>query len=303
MNRFFLATSSLVFLVSCTRAGTLPPSQVLHKAAEAGQMLESAAFTVTADFSGTTDMLEGTWEGTATINGTLSDGGKQLQFALTTDAEKTDEQNTDSTVNLSADVIVAAENEVYLKLNTFTFNPPSQLLPPDLLTQMLSQWWVIPSGTTEEGSAEDITPDPSLLRMQASVIKVTDDNGLTTIDNRTAYQYDVEIDPAKMKDYFMEITRMQGKDAEKEVQALADLQATGKIWIDAETFQTRRIQWNIHSKNPKKPQDLTLIMAITRHNEPVTITLPAHAAPFPGSSLTGIPAFENMSGSVPPSLR
>lgn len=301
MNRFIPVLCSVVLLSSCTRAGSLPPTQVLHKAAEAGQLLSSAAFSVSADFSGETDLLDGRWDGTLNASGTLTDGGRQLQFTFTADTKQKTEGKGDSDIALSADVVVAAENEVYLKLHTFTIDPPSSILPPDLLKALLAQWWIIPSGSGADTPSDSITPDPSLLRMQASVIRVVRDNGLVEINNRTAYQYDVEMDPAKMKDYFIEVTRMQGKDAEEEIQALAELQATGKIWIDADTFQTHRILWNIHSTNPTKPQDSTLDISITRHNEPVTITLPADAAPFPGHSLTEVPAFESLPRSVPPS--
>ncbi|UPA22020.1 hypothetical protein K8942_03045 [Candidatus Peribacteria bacterium] len=295
MNRFFPALCSVVFFVSCTRAGDLPPSQVLHKAAEASQSLESAAFDVRASFSGKTELIDGSWDGDAHATGSLTDGGKQLQFALQVDATKLNEQKQKSTVSLSSDVIVAAENEVYLRLNTFTIDPASQLLPPELLAQMMNQWWVIPSDNAD--SPADLAPDPSLLRMQASVVTVTNDHGLTTIGDHTAYEYDITIDPQKMRDYLTEVSRVSGQEATADMDALSDLQANGTIWIDADTFQIHRISWTISSTNAAQPQDVELTVDISKHNIPVTFTLPTDAAPFPGAGLT------TMSGSVSPSSR
>lgn len=305
MNRFFPALFSVVFVVSCTRAGDLPPSQVLHKAAETSQTLESAAFTVHAVFSGETDIIDGNWDGNAHATGTLTDGGKQLQFALNVDAEKRDAQNAVSTIVLSSDMIVAAENEVYLRLNTFSIEPASLILPPELLGQLMNQWWRIPSasGSSLENPA-DITPDPSLLRMQASVVTVTKDHGLTDIQGRDAYQYDVTIDPAKLKEYLQEVARVSGKDATADIDALAGLQTNGTLWIDADTFHIHRITWNISSTDAARPQELQLDIGITNHNAPVTITLPDNAALFPGAGLnTDIPDMQMFSTPVSPSSR
>lgn len=240
--------------------------------------------------------MEGDWNGNGSISGTMTNAGKQIQFTLDATGDNTDSAKEKSAYTISSDVIIGGENEVYLRMHTFDINPPSQLLPPALLTRLLNQWWLIPS---KSGSTTpDLAPDPSLLRMQASVIAVTKDHGLTTINGHSAYQYDVTIDPAKFSAYLDQIATTQGKTSASDKAAFAQMNATGTVWIDATTFNIHRIVWTITSTDPKKPFTLHIDASISNHNAPVVISIPADAAPFPGTSGSSIFQQTDASGSL-----
>lgn len=281
MKRFFLAICALVFLTSCIKAGSLPPNQVLEKASVAAQTLQSARFNLDATIHGMNDMLPGESDGNISAAGEMQNAGKQLKFTLNADITTKTAKDATSNIHVSSDVVVAGEQEVYLRLNTLTIEPSTTLLPPEIITQMLNQWWMIPSGS---GSTADIAPDPSLLRMQTSVIAISKDHGLTDIDGHRSYLYDTTIDAEKMRAYLHAVSRAQGKDLDASMAALSEMKAHGRIWIDAKTFFIHRIVWDIESNDPAKPMTVHLDITITDHNARITIAPPTGAQLFPGLS-------------------
>ncbi len=303
MKRLSLSACALFFLLSCTRAGTLPPADVLQKATDATQTLQSAAFTIDMDINGHTDLVDGTWDGNGHINGTMTNAGKQVQFSLSAKGKQIDASNDEYNYTLSSDFIIAGEKEVYIKLHTFDITPPGRLLPPELLTRLLNQWWLIPGSTDDGTNAADIAADPTLLKMQTSVIAVTKDKGLSSVNGHSAYKYDVTIDPVKLQSYLEEVAKKQGKELGAEALLLKDMNATGTVWIDDSSFVIHRIVWTITSTNAKKPFTLHLDANISNHNKPMTISLPADAAPFPGTSGSAIFSPDDSSASMTPSTR
>ncbi len=285
MKKIFPVACALFCLISCTRAGSLPPATVIEKAGQANQSLQSAIFTATTEFHGQTEMLAGTWDGTAIIAGTMANGGKQMRLGTNVSATNKLSETDSSHYQIGADLTIAGENEIYMRLNTLEITPPSTLFPPSVVTTLLNQWWLIPSGSgAQKTTATDISPDPALLRMQTQVITVTKDNGLVDIDDHTAYLYDITIDPVKMRAYLAEIYKSQGRTPNLQEMALSDMTAKGRIWIDESNFFIRRIVWDISSNDQTKPLQLRMDMSISKHNEPVVITIPQNPLPFPSLS-------------------
>lgn len=285
MKRILPAACALLFLISCTRTGSLQPSQVLEKASQANQILESANFTVNADVQGNIGFLPGDWNGNAMLAGQMSNKGKQIKFNATVSADTTDENNDKTHYELGSDLVIAGEEEVYMRINTLEITPDSILFPPDTITTLLNQWWLIPSGTgATPGAMSDITPDPTLLKMQTDTISVTKDNGLVDMDGHTAYLYDITIDPVKMRNYLTEMYKAQGRTPTNDELALSETTAKGRIWIDSTDFFIRRIIWNISSNDRSKPLEARIDVSISQQNEPVTITIPADFHPFPSTS-------------------
>lgn len=262
----------------------MQPSEVLKRVAESNQQLQSATFNLSATFHGKTELLAGTLNGNVALAGRMANAGQQMQFSLRSEIERVDTQNSTSDISVSTDFIIGGEHDVYMKLNALTVIPPSKIVTPELVAHMMNQWWHIPSDTGSLLPATPISPDPSMLQMQTEIISVVNDKGLTTINGRSSYLYDVTIDQSKMQDYLANIYRRKGKKPmENEVQ-FRNMNAKGMLWIDAESFVIHRIVWDLSSTELSNPQNAHIDISIKDHNAPMTIALPESAAPFPSIS-------------------
>ncbi|HVW66355.1 MAG TPA: hypothetical protein VHA78_01330 [Candidatus Peribacteraceae bacterium] len=285
MKRAFASACTLFLLASCIQQSPLPPDQVLQKATEEMGTLNSAHFNLHATVSGNTQILPANLDGVIDASGDMQNGGNQLSFTVHADLQ----QASDSTTrfNGQADIVVAGQNDVYMKLDSLTVTPESALLPQALILQLLDQWWHMPSGSGAIVQT-DVTPDPNLLRMQTQVITVRKDDGMTSVAGRRSYHYDIGIDPDKLTQYMKEIERRRNSPGQPP--DLSSLNAQGQIWIDASTYDVRQLTWNLSSTNPAQPFQATIVVTLTNQNAPVTITPPAGAKPFP---VGGLPAAAN----------
>lgn len=261
--------------------GALPPDQVLQKATEAAGTLSSAHFVIHATVNGHTSFLPGSLDGTVDANGDMQNGGNQLSLTVNADIKRT--ADTSNTFNVQADVVVAGQNDAYMRLNALTINPESSLLPTALVSQLLNQWWHMPARSSGSTVQQNVTPDPELLRMQTQVITVSKDDGMTSINGHSAYHYDVSIDQSKLATYLAEIARRQ--NAPSRTLDLSSMNAQGQIWIDADTFLIHQLVWDISSKDPAQPFHASITVTLTKQNQPVTIVPPANAKPFPAGNL------------------
>lgn len=217
------------------------------------------------------------------MEGKMQNAGKQLSFSANLDV-----QSGASRLKGSIDMIVAGERETYLKINELTMAPESMLFPSAILSQVANQWWLLPSATGSMINTSDITPDPSFLNMQTSIINVTKDRGLDTINGRSAYHYDVSVDPAKMKTYLEDVATKRGDSNESN--PFEGMNAVGELWIDSRTFVVHRVIWNLTSTDSAKPLTVHIDAVFANHDKPVTISLPAGAKPLPvGATLPSIP--------------
>lgn len=271
----------VVVLVSCAQGGQEPPETVLERAALTAQQLDSAAFDGTVSYTASQPGT-GTMRIEADLDGNVAAGGQQVQFSV--DGSMTmPTGGFDQTVSLNADVLVAGEDEVYIRFGSIEGNvlflPGVGLVSPD----MLDKWFSI--GTAAAG--EKITPDPSLLTMQTQVLKVLSDRSYEEVDGHKCFTYDVAIDTEKMLSYLERIALEQGKPFERESARtfLEKFNTKGTIWIDEESSVIRRISWVFESKEEPRT-GFSFSIRLSKHNEPVVIAPPTDAVPFP-SSFTG----------------
>jgi hypothetical protein len=284
MKRHLVSLCFIVLLVSCSKQGDLPPSEVLKKAAESSQKLQSAGFNLTASFHGRTELLAGQLTGKVAMAGRMANAGQQLQFSLRSDIERVDSQNNSSDINVSADFIIGGEKDVYMKVHALTVTPPGKILSPELVSHLLNQWWLIPTETGSRLTATPISPDPSMLQMQTEVISVVKDKGLSKINGRLSYEYEVAVDQTKMQNYLANLYRLKGGKTPDSEEQFRNMNAKGMLWIDAESFVIHKIVWDITSTDPVRPQTAHIDVSINDHNVPVIITLPEAAVPFPSIS-------------------
>lgn len=273
-----LVCSAFVVLVSCRPAQGLPAQEVLDRSARASRELPSASFTVNATF---TDSSPSGVTGAVNAQGRMEQGGRQMEW--TADAQGTAAGGAGSFQwHAVVSVLVAAENEVYLLVRDLSADPPQPLLGTPLLQQFLGKWWRLPSRGSSPGVAT-VTPDPQLLVLQTQVIDVTRDRGLQTVHGRNAYHYDVAINHEKLFTFLLNIAkqRNQAVDASS-LKASADaVDATGELWIDAETFSVLEVRWNLASHAGDHPLQVTFTMVVTPSSSAQPIQPPPDAVLLP----------------------
>jgi len=251
----------------------LEPGQVLRLSATASQSLESADFSAT--FSASVDVSEaGPIDLSGTVNGTMQNAGKQLRFSL--DASGGRDQAEDSIVIAGAlEAIVAGKQEVYINIGSLVLSPEEELIQPETIAMIQNQWWKLPSADEFAQDNVAITPNPRLLKAQAEVVKILEDKGMATIDDRESYHYEVEVDKTRLLEYLRKVSEEDGTelDEEKVEIELAPLIISGELWIDAETYFVRQLEWDIDNMDD---EDFGISFKVTfsNHNEAGLISPP-----------------------------
>lgn len=247
MKRAFLCTT-VILLVACNRQATeiapLPAEQVMKNAAQASVLMESASYTMNANFTliGT---LGAVISGEANLEGSLHQSGEHLQLHAKVSANIQDDTG-DTSLQADANVIVMGTNQTYLRINDFTSSGEKTILPPMLVTSVRNTWLDLRSDVTTSPAAA-VTPDPRLLYAQAQVVRVTSELSPAMIDNRIHYHYAIELDNEKFVEYLMQLSQDRGETFSKDelAEEYQDLHAEGEIWIDAQSFHVRRLLWDI----------------------------------------------------------
>ncbi len=270
-HRFVFVAALL--LASCAPRPHEDPSVVLERAATAARQLQSASFD--GSFSYRSSNPEFSVSGTTT--GTMADGGRQLSFNLSGDMTMPAD-GPDQTVSIDADVIVADENETYLRVDKMEGSvlmlPGIGLIP----AEMKHTWF---SMITASGSTS-VTPDPSLLELQTETLSVERDRSFQDVGGHDCYVYDVTLDPAKFL-AFLERTAEERKQPFKreEAQAFIDsIDAHGTVWIDAETSVIRSISWQLKNTPGHDDMSASFTLTFADHDVPVEIAPPADAVPL-----------------------
>lgn len=286
----------LVFalLAACTPqqpTSSLPPQEVLNLAAQASQKLTSAQYLITADF----DVDSGeqwTADGVLRMDGSLYEAGKQMHFQtdVTVDVDSTEENYTLSSL---VEVTVLEGDEVYMKIHSLTSQPSSAMFNPQMIAGITGTWWQLPS---QERSPETVSlsPDPALLQAQAQVITVTKDNGITELNGTQAYHYEVELNKEKLITYISQLAKERGQDfSDNELRAaLQDMEATGEVWIDADTYFMHKFVWDITGLqySQQGTADLSLTVTFRNHNSAQPIVPPTNWQPFTPAALFTLPS-------------
>ena len=281
--RLFIALPCLLF-VACTNATStivpLPSDEVLSKAASATHSLQSAKYLLTGNVSVENDPLW-TTDATVRMDGIIRDAGEQMRFQMDVDAT-TNTLDQEYVTNGTLEVVVASQDEVYMNLHSLTVQPPSSIVRPDLVGKLASKWWILPKGDSLPLSSQ-VTPDPRLLQAQSQVVRVVKDNGLVAVDGHMVYDYMVELDTEKLIGYMQKIAGQDPSfDAGALRTSLKDVQGTGELWIDAETFFVQKLSWNIQSYPLQTGGNTSLDFSVTftDHNEAPEIIPPKDAKEF-----------------------
>ena len=276
MRRFVLPiVSGLLLLSACNRAGSLAPTDVLNRATSAAADLQSAEYDVQVDFGINNKTVDAT--ATAALHGAVARGGQESAFSLTLKASsKRAGQST--TVDLAGDVVTDAKN-VFVQLHTLAISPETTALHNS--KDMLNKWWQIARDDTG-ASLHTLTPDPSFLRAQSAVVTVTKDKGIETVNGRDAYHYLVTIDPERLLALMKTSAEARGTafDATATRAELAQYNANGELWIDAETFVLHKLSWTVTSKETPPAMHLQFTVGLGKHNQAGPIAIPTKATPF-----------------------
>ncbi len=271
-------------LVACssptTEQSTVAPEEVLERSTRAVQELESAQYVVQADFDLKTDALSAL--GTARMDGMLSDGGEQLRFQLDLTSEVASAAG-DSSLSGTVEVVVISENEVYLNLHSLSSQPSSEFFRPEMIAALAGKWWLL-SEDNSPPITKSVTPDPRLLQAQAQVVSVARDRGIVQINGRDSHHYDVALDTEKLAAYLEAIALEKGQefDKTKTTKSLEEIQGSGQLWIDAETYFVQKINWVVQSVPLDNGGTASLSFTVTfrNHNDAPAILPPQGATPF-----------------------
>jgi hypothetical protein len=280
MKRILFSLIACSLLVSgCSKKSDLPPDQVLRKSAESVSSLNSAAFTVDASL-----MAPGNIQLSGNAEGTLQAGGKQFGFTLQLNGNVPSNKGLHAlTANL--DVAVAGENEVYVRIQSLAFTPHHPAFSEDRIQELSGVWWKLP-GSSSATPTSTVSADPRLLQAQASVVQVTEDLGIESVDGRDTYHYKVALDREKLLAFLQATASAKGEAFNR---ASADMWANvltgnGDLWIDHETSFVRRISWKFVGADAQMPISLSLVVNLTKQNIADPVAIPTEANPWPLST-------------------
>jgi len=243
-----------VFAWSRSSLPTLDGSQaaeVLRQAAEKSRTLQSARFSVNGLFQ----MEGGTLPsaGTFDLKGSMQDAGSTVSLDADIDTIITPGGNRSQLFRVrgAGSVILLSQKDLYFRLASLTTEPASSLFQPELINLLIQRWWLLPSAPSQQGLGSlpggEMTPSPNVLRVQSQVVRVVKDLGLTTMEGKSAYHFQVTIDSEKLLQYFEEVARSRNEpfDKEKFLESTKDFSALGEMWIDQESLFLRQVQWSI----------------------------------------------------------
>lgn len=245
--RFTSIALSGLFLVIAGCGGQrspVAPEEVLARSALASQQLASARYTLLGT------MRVSSAEGGATVRlkaeGVLGPSGRELQVLLKIAADVQPEAQDPFTVNGEMEVIVLEEGKTYLNMHALTLDPDPGLFAGGTLERFLQQWWKIPNANISADS-QSIAADPSFVRAQSQIVRVTHDLGIQQFQSKEVHHYRVTIDRDKLLTYLRDTSLQQGTAAtDAELQAFADnLKASGELRIDTETYLVQWVSWQV----------------------------------------------------------
>ena len=259
----------LATLAACTRHGDLAPEEVLRRAAQAVNQLQSANFVVTGYYN-TPNTTALTWN----AKGVLGNGGKELSFSIDVSGTLADQQAAKHKLQANADIVVAGA-DVYFRLQSFKIDPPHPAIHVDQAAALIGSWYKLPSSPDQ--AKADVTPDPGLLRAQSQVIRVTEDRGLSKVGDHDPYSYAVAADAQKLKQ-FLEATHASDASAPSPLIAMFS-GLKGDMLINSKTFFVDRFRWT--SEKPEMhTTSMTIDMILTGHNAAAPVIPPQGAVPF-----------------------
>lgn len=274
-----LSAVAVLLLCGCRRAGGLPPDDVLRRSTAASSQLQSVQYDVTIDLDMNNPLMA--LSGNAKMSGTLAGGGQDAAFSAVVNGTMTRTGGVAMTLQTTADVVSEAQNS-YVRVHTLAVQPEPTLFRGS--QAMLERWWKIPREPGQFPS-QPLTPDPQFLRAQAAVVTVTEDHGLERLNGGDAYHYTVAIDPDRLVQLMQSTAQQGGKpfDAASARAQILQYDATGDLWIDADSFLVQRLAWSVTAKTPqgKTPtMRLRFDASLKNHNSAPAVVIPADSQLF-----------------------
>ncbi|MDD5026598.1 MAG: hypothetical protein PHH13_04485 [Candidatus Peribacteraceae bacterium] len=282
-RRLLCGLACVLLLAACVQQPQgLPAEEVLQHASVASQNLLSAQYTVKGTYVVNMQGI-GTLNGMADISGVLQDGGRQVSMLIDAQGTLVDTSVRRSyTANL--EMIVAPPDETYVRIHRIITEPAHPLLDVQVMEQLAGRWWLVSAGSKVGTSVEAVTPDPQLIRAQSQVVRIEKNHGIVTIDDRAVYHFETALDPEKLIAFLTQSAQEGGETVDMEGlrSQLADVDAKGELWIDAQTFLIHRIRWEIAHIPVGKDgtASLSFTMDLSKHNEAQPIAIPSDALPY-----------------------
>ncbi|OIO53627.1 hypothetical protein AUJ46_04520 [Candidatus Peregrinibacteria bacterium CG1_02_54_53] len=305
---FLLAVAVLggipLFLYLREAPSSVPSAEVekvMNLAAQKSRSLQSARLTGEGHFRITNGAIPAS--GTVELSGVLQDAGESLQISISIDSLLSPAENRSQTFRLrgKGEMVVLGKKDLYFNIQSLATEPDDSLFQPELVALLAGQWWSVPSASPDEGTVPGgtMTPTPNLLRAQSQVVRVVRDRGTTSMDGATVFHYDVAIDQDKLLAYLEQVAaaRNETLDREQLAGSLMSLQATGEMWIDAETYVLRQATWTIEDlRMQQSAVDISFSIHLSDFDTAPTIAPPADAKLFAPASFFGIEAKQNVPG-------
>lgn len=286
LRRIAVFLPVLLLLSACRNNSTPSPEAVIERSLQANQQLQNASFTIAARFSFHMPGMSRTAIGTVNIQGNLQNAGKQISSEFETRGVLSDPSGQ-GTWNGNGSFLIPDDGFAYANVRQFSFDPAGISAVFPNAAGMLGTWQRYPLSRTSSGT-NTIAPDPSFLRLQSAVIKVTRDRGIEQWNGRSVYHYNVEIDREKIRSY---LEYGMPRDRVNETKSLLneiiqDMQSNGELWIDSETYLLRRASWSMAKSNAF---DVQLEMTVQESATPMTIIAPSSSSSSPPSLLPSMP--------------
>ncbi len=262
----------ILLLQSCKRQGSLQSDDVLRKAVTAGSQLQSADFDAKIDFTLTNAVMP--WKGSLHLTGAVANGGRQSDVT----AHAVVSASGKSPQNIQGDArLISDADQQYFTVTTLNAQPELPLVTQ--LQKAAGTWWHTAS---PQSSPEEISPDPVMLKAQASVVKVTQDHGLERVRGHDAYHYSVVLDPQKLVE-FMKTLPDQSQSG-KLLEQFGKYDVAGELWINAESFALERGQWVISAKDQSGMQ-MHISADFEHQNDAQKISPPKEFQEFSGQDM------------------
>jgi len=268
-----------LLLASCTTQGGLDAEEVLNRSSVSNSGLLSARILLTARIS-SVSATTGTLDASGILEGSMQQGGRQLDVAFHTDGVRTS-MGQSLTWNGVGRLMVLSEQESYVFLESLETTPALPLLSLPEYKDAIGSWFRLPAVGDAPAT---VTPDPRFLRLQSDAVRVTKDRGIDTMDGKRMYHYDVAIDPVRLATFLRESSGEDEEGAQRMMAQLSRYDAAGELWIDETTFLLTKAVWNITEKGKDAPT-MTLSMSLSDLGLQVTVIAPDNAQPFPQSPL------------------
>ena len=260
-----------------TPVADIDPQEILQRSALANQQVESAAFTIEASYNATEP--EGIVTASAELDGVLHHTTRLLQSALTARYYRSEPKQSYA---LIGNIIASSNDGMYMQVASWEDESETPMIQPGVLNTFQNQWVHLPPATDTGAVTTTLTPDPALIRAQVEVVSVSEHLGLSDINGRHMHHLHAALETEKFIAFLQKIADEKQEQFEPDQirSALAPLNISGELWIDAETYLLHRARWNINHSDSQYGYTAQIDTHISDHNGDNTVVLPKEVVPL-----------------------